>query len=154
MNSIHASCIAFGSFGVLLRGEAGSGKSSLCLRLIDGEGFGLGQRAMRAQLVADDQVVIQNKSRKLLASPPQALAGKLEIRGLGIVHVKHRKSVELKLVVDLKPAKIISRLPELGEMQIERRGVTLPYMMLDASLPDAAAKLRTAVTQLRKLGIF
>jgi len=154
VSSIHANCIAFGSFGVLLRGEPGSGKSSLSLRLIDSEGFGLGERAMRARLVADDQVIIQNKSSKLYASPPQAIAGKLEVRGLGIVNIKYRKSVELKLVMDLQEAKSISRLPDPADMQIEIQGVTLPRLLLDASQPDAPAKLRTAVAHLRKHGKF
>ena len=48
MNSIHASCVAFGKFGVLIRGASGSGKSSLCLRLMDDEGFGIGDTLMRA----------------------------------------------------------------------------------------------------------
>ena len=46
MSLLHASCVAFGDVGVLIRGKSGSGKSSLCLRLIDGEGFGLGTTAL------------------------------------------------------------------------------------------------------------
>ena len=45
---VHATCVAIGGAGVLLRGPSGAGKSDLALRLIDGGGTD-GPR-----LVADD----------------------------------------------------------------------------------------------------
>jgi len=70
------------------------------------------------------------------------------------VNINYRKSVELKLVVDLQEAKSISRLPDPADMQIEIQGITLPRLWLDASQFDAVAKLRAAVTHLRKHGKF
>jgi serine kinase of HPr protein (carbohydrate metabolism regulator) len=151
MSLIHASCIAFGKVGVLIRGGPGSGKSSLCFRLIDQEGFGLGDTAMRAELVADDQVEIRLTDGALIASAPAALAGKLEIRGLGIVDLHHRSEAALKLVVDLGPAKDIPRMPEAVDGVVTFLGVNLPRLMLDATTVDAPARLRAA---LGHFGVF
>ena len=149
MNNIHGTCVAFGRFGVLLRGASGSGKSSLALRLIDTEGFGIGQLNLRAKLVADDRVILQIGGAKIFASSPARLAGKLEIRGLGIVTLEHLKTVDLRLVVDLLPHKSIPRLPEMTDTQVELLGAKLPRLTLDAQLADAPAKLRAAVVHLK-----
>jgi HPr kinase/phosphorylase len=68
-------------------GPPGSGKSDLVLRLVD-RGF---------MLVADDQVEIDQG----MAAPAPALAGLLEVRGLGIVRMSYRPAARLALVVDL-----------------------------------------------------
>jgi HPr kinase/phosphorylase len=145
MSLLHASCVAFGDVGVLIRGKSGSGKSSLCLRLIDGEGFGLGTTALCAILVADDQVVISPSGSTLFASPPTALAGKLEIRGLGIIALPHQPTAHLGMVIDLLSAGEIERLPEPAALQATVEGVTLPRLALDAFDVAAAAKLRAAL---------
>ncbi|MDP9095534.1 MAG: phosphotransferase, partial [Pseudomonadota bacterium] len=82
---IHASCAARDGSGVLLTGPPGSGKSDLLLRLID-RGY---------CLVADDQVDISEG----LARPPMALAGLLELRGLGIMHFPFVAPVPIVLTV-------------------------------------------------------
>jgi HPr kinase/phosphorylase len=82
---LHANCVSRVGHGVLLVGPPGSGKSDLTLRLID-RGF---------DLVADDQVDITN----LTASPPAALAGLLEVRGLGILRRPYVPRAVLCLVV-------------------------------------------------------
>ena len=145
MTVIHASCVAFGEIGVLVRGQPGSGKSSLCLSLIDGSGFGLGQTLMRAVLVADDQVEIASEAGRILASPPAALAGKLEIRGLGIVNLGFKQRVPIGLVVDLTPAAEIGRLPEPRDLLADIASITLPRFMLDAKTPTAPAQMRAAL---------
>jgi HPr kinase/phosphorylase len=72
---------------VLLLGPPGSGKSDLVLRLLD-HGF---------TLVADDQVDVENG----IARPPAALAGLLEVRGLGLMRVSHISEARIKLAVTL-----------------------------------------------------
>lgn len=67
---LHGSCAALGEEAVLLLGPPGSGKSDLLLRLID-RGF---------RLVGDDQVLVDDGKVRA----PDALAGMIEIRGVGI----------------------------------------------------------------------
>ena len=85
---LHASCAAREGHGVLLLGPSGSGKSDLLLRLID-IGFAL---------VADDRVDLADG----VASPPAALAGLLEVRGLGVVRLPHLSSAPVVLAVELR----------------------------------------------------
>ena len=86
---IHGSCASRGGLGVLLLGPPGSGKSDLVLRL----------RARGFELVADDRVDIVDG----IARPPPALAGLLEVRGLGIFRLPYAAEARLALVVDLAP---------------------------------------------------
>jgi serine kinase of HPr protein (carbohydrate metabolism regulator) len=110
--NIHASCVvvgragdalgAPGDAGLLLLGESGSGKSDLALRLI-----GLG-----AELVADDRCDLFVSSGVLHATAPSALAGMIEVRGLGIVSMPYRSEAQIKLVVRLAASDAVPRMPE------------------------------------------
>jgi serine kinase of HPr protein (carbohydrate metabolism regulator) len=129
---LHASCVDLSGAGVVLLGPSGSGKSDLALRLIDGG----------ARLVADDRVVIERSGDQLTARPPEAIAGLIEVRGLGIMRVGHCAASALGLVVSLgdRPA---PRLPERATCQIV--GVALPQLELDPWTPSACAKIRLAL---------
>jgi HPr kinase/phosphorylase len=140
---IHASCVAFGDRAVLIRGPSGSGKSELVLRLIDAEGYGLGNMPQRATLVADDQVLLTQTDDTIYAKPAPALAGLLEIRGQGIVSLNYVQNIALCLVVDLVPASEISRMPEPEELTTMIMGVKLPRLALDGHAAAAPAKLRS-----------
>jgi len=122
---IHASCAAQHDAGVLLLGPSGSGKSDLLLRLLD-RGFAL---------VADDRVDIVDG----LASPPPELAGKLEVRGLGIVRLLHVGPVRLALVVVL--ARDVARLPALAI----HPEFGLPSVGVDPVMASAAARVALAL---------
>jgi hypothetical protein len=89
--NIHASCVRLGRAGVLLLGPSASGKSDLALRLI-GKG---------ARLVSDDRTELFLKGGVLHARPPRALAGLLEIAGLGIIAQPHAAQAAIKLAVQL-----------------------------------------------------
>lgn len=132
--TVHATCILLDGIGILIRGPSGAGKSDLALRLID-EG---------ATLVADDRVYLAAEAGRVMARPTDPLAGKLEVRGLGIVAVDHLDEVEVGLVVDLIPVEEIARLPEPATIVLE--GITVPCLQLDPAQPSATAKLRLAVT--------
>ena len=84
----HATTVLVDGTGVLLRGPSGSGKSDLALRLIDGG----------ARLVADDQTALAVENGVLVAHPPRSIAGRLEVRGLGIVTVPWAPSAPIGLV--------------------------------------------------------
>jgi HPr kinase/phosphorylase len=85
----HASCAARpGSGGfdaVLLLGAPGSGKSNFLLRLLD-RGW---------SLVADDQAIVLHGS----VSAPAALAGMIEVFGLGLFRLPFLPQAPLRLVV-------------------------------------------------------
>ena len=130
---LHASCVELSGTGVVLVGPSGSGKSDLALRLID-EG---------AQLVADDRVVIERRGARLIARPPEAIAGLIEVRGLGIMRVGHCASSPLGFVVALRGDQPAQRLPERATYEV--LGVALPYLELDPWAPSACAKIRLAL---------
>ncbi len=141
---VHGTTIAFGNRAILLRGVPGSGKSSLALMLIDATGNGLGKTPLTAKLVADDQTVLTARSGKIFAAPPQSLRGLLEVRGVGIVTIDYTPEAELALVADLVISAEISRLPEPADATTELLALTFPRIFLDATLPQAAARLRLA----------
>ena len=116
MIRLHASCAARDSAGLLLLGPPGAGKSDLLLRLID-RGF---------TLVADDQVEVEDGA----ASPPAALAGLLEVAGLGIMRLPHVAGVTLRLAVQLARGE---RLPLPCRYEI----LDLPMVSVDPCLPSA-----------------
>lgn len=118
----HASCAARDGNGVLLLGPSGSGKSDLLLRLLD-HGF---------TLVADDRVDVEAGQ----ASAPPALAGLIEVRGLGVMRVSFIASARLALVVELgQPDRLPS--PE------QRLGV--PFVRIDPQLASAPARVSAAL---------
>jgi len=135
---IHGTCVALpeddaGWAAVLLRGPSGAGKSDLALRLID-EG---------ACLVADDQTKLRRHRGSLLAGPPATIAGRIEVRGLGILTLPYRDDVPLRLVCDLIAPEAVERLPEAGCVHLADMNIpVLALAPFDASTP---AKLRLGV---------
>jgi len=145
---VHATCVALRPRGkssagpwraVLLRGASGAGKSDLALRLIEAGG----------RLVADDQTRLTRSGRSLFATAPAALAGLLEVRGIGIVKLARGQLLSrasLSLLVDLVAADRIERLPEPAEENLS--GVVLPVLALAPFEISAAAKLRLALARI------
>src|SRR5215212_6479385 len=115
---LHASTVAIDGRAVLISGPSGSGKSDLALRLLD-RGF---------SLVSDDQTLVCREGDRLIASPPPNIAGKLEIRGIGIVEMDHLADVPVALLVELTSE--IQRMPDDKERPILR--VPLPLIGVDA----------------------
>jgi HPr kinase/phosphorylase len=141
----HGTCVALGRTAALLRGPSGSGKSDLALRFL----FlaRRGPAALEAPiLVADDQVWLVRNGERLLARPPDAIRGKMEVRGVGIVEVKSLMEAELALVVDLVPALQIERLPE-GDATARLLGVELPRVALFPWEASAPIKLAIALAR-------
>ncbi len=133
-HQLHASCVSIGGQGVLILGESGSGKSDLCLRLIDSG----------AVLVADDRVVLEVDSMgRLMARAPERLRGLLEVRGLGVMSVPYEQQAPLSLVVesDTRP----ERVPDLDGQTVSLYGVSLPRLCLNLLHNSASAKVRLAL---------
>lgn len=122
--SIHAAAVLVGARAVLIRGPAGAGKSTLVLRLIQGAQAGLWPFA---RLVGDDRVHVRNAHGRLLVEPAPALAGLLEIRGLGLRRLPFEPLAVVGWVVDLADADA-ARLPEASQQQIVLDGVSLPRL--------------------------
>ena len=124
---------------VLLRGPSGAGKSDLALRLIDAG----------ARLIADDQTHLERKGRVLVASAPAAIAGRMEVRGIGIVRLTRTQLIArapVALLVDLVPPDHVERMPEpVHEVQED---ITLPLLALAPFEISALAKLRLALRQI------
>ena len=122
---IHASCAARDAAAVLLTGPAGCGKSDLLLRLLD-RGF---------VLVADDRVEVEDG----VASPPPALAGLLEVRGLGLLRLPYLAQAKLALAIELGQAG--ERLPSPAR----HPSLGLPLIALDAFGASAAQRVALAL---------
>ena len=131
---VHATAIAIDGRAVLLRGPSGAGKSDLALRLIDGG----------ARLVADDQVELRRAGERVLVTAPAAIAGLIEVRGLGILRVEAVAEATLALLVDLVRSAEVDRLPEIRREDV--LGVAAPTIALSPFEASAAAKLRLALS--------
>jgi HPr kinase/phosphorylase len=137
--TVHASAVLAGARAVLIRGPAGAGKSRLVRALIQAAETGL---LRFARLVGDDRVHLEARHEHLLVRPAAALAGLLEVRGVGIVRLDHEPVAVVGLVVDLA-ADDAERLPAAIETVV--RGVRLPRLAVAAgteSLPPVLAALR------------
>jgi len=99
--SVHASAVLAGARAVLIRGPAGAGKSRLALALIEARETGL---LPFVRLVGDDRVHLQPAHGRLLVRPTPALAGLIEVRGIGIRKLAHEPVAVVGLVVDLGAA--------------------------------------------------
>jgi HPr kinase/phosphorylase len=147
---LHATCVAFGTAGVLLVGEPGAGKSDLALRITSGCAAQLRHLPpVPIMLVADDQVLLSNENGSLIARPPQNIAGKLEIRGVGILDVPYLPAAEVQLIVRLVPFGTVPRLPPEPLAHEMHCGAGIPVLELDPFEASAPLKLRLAVYQLR-----
>ncbi len=132
MVQVHGTCVELAGMGVLLRGPSGSGKSDLALRLID----------RGARLVADDRVDLRASGAALIATPPEPIAGRMEVRGIGIIDIPAAAETRLGLVVDLVPPQATERLPEPSFCTF--LGIRVPLIALAPFEASAAAKVRLA----------
>jgi serine kinase of HPr protein (carbohydrate metabolism regulator) len=142
---LHATAIAVGGRAALLFGASGSGKSDLALRCLIPIAR-LGGKAVTPELVADDQVEIALEGGQIVCRPPPPIAGRIEVRGLGIVDVPHlpMARVVLAVVLDGPPAE---RMPEPAMRQI--LGIDIPEIQLSPFEASAPMKLLLALQQAR-----
>jgi len=130
---VHATCVAIGGRGVLLAGRSGAGKSDLALRLID----------RGAELVSDDYTELRCVGEILLARAPGTIAGKIEVRGIGVVEMEQAADVPVCLYADLDRS--IERLPEAQTIALAGRPI--PRIALAALEPSAPLKLEYALVR-------
>lgn len=136
---MHGTSVALGEDAALLRGPSGAGKSDLALRFItvfaeDG-----------ACLVSDDQTRLALKGGHVVVSAPDAIAGLLEVRGLGPVAMTARGGARLRLIVDLVAPADVPRLPPEPAPRETVLGRQVPLMRLAPFEASAAVKLKLAL---------
>ena len=128
----NVTCVAIDGRGLLIEGPPGSGKSTLALKLID----------RGAMLVGDDGVSLELRDGRLWAAPPPHIAGKLEIRGVGIVDLP---CTDAPAALSLNLAATAPRLPELGS--VEWLGKSIPQLAFVSRAPAAALRCEYALAR-------
>lgn len=132
--TLHASLIALrvreAWRGALIEGPSGTGKSDLALRCLLA-GF---------SLAADDRVIVFANDGALWGRAPDAIAGLIEARGVGIRRVTPLPFARIDLAVDLAAAPDeVERLPN-GETRV-LFGIAVPAARLWPFEAAAPAKL-------------
>lgn len=126
MITVHGVLVEVYGEGVLLLGDSGVGKSEAAIELV--------KRGHR--LVADDAVEIKRVSDKsLVGSSPEIIRHFIELRGIGIIDVKHifgmgsvKDSEKIDLVIKLEPW--------VAGKVYDRLGMSTEYeTILDLSIP-------------------
>lgn len=133
--NLHATSVARSGRAVLLLGPSGSGKSDLALRLFD-HGFGL---------VSDDRTLVRRDGNRLVASAPETIRGRMEVRGIGIVSVAAAGDTPVALAVELSNA--VARMPD-DSLQRNFLGIDIPLVTIDATTASAAQKVAIALDHL------
>ena len=131
--TLHATTVAIGGWGVIITGRSGAGKSDLALRLID----------RGAELVSDDYTVLTASDGVLTAAAPATIAGRMEVRGIGIVDWPYRIVAPGVMTVALGDED--ERMPD--PQMIEIAGVTLPQVVIDPRWPSAPIKVEWALAR-------
>jgi hypothetical protein len=143
--TVHASAVLVGPQAVLIRGQAGVGKSRLALALIRAAASG---QVGFARLVGDDRVHLEVHHGRLLVRPAAVLAGLVEVRGLGIRRLPYEPVAVVGWVVDLATFDV-QRMPAQSNLSVVIAGVRLPrlavasgedplpFVLAMLALPDA-----------------
>lgn len=135
--TLHASCVAIQGRAVLIEGGSGEGKSDLSLRLID----------RGAVLVSDDYTICRRRGGALEGCAPANIAGKIEVRGIGIVEMPHLENAPIALLI-----MILESPPRLPDDIRTRRiaGIEVPVLALPALEPSAPIKVELALSRIGK----
>jgi serine kinase of HPr protein (carbohydrate metabolism regulator) len=141
--TVHASAVLVGARAVLIRGPSGSGKSRLALDLIAAAQAGL---LRFARLVGDDRLHLESAGGRLLARPAEALAGLIEVRGVGLRRLAHEPCAVVGWVVDVA-AGDAERMPAAAQGRVEIAGIELPRLAVAAgaaALPQVVAHVTSS----------
>lgn len=97
-----------------------------------------------ACLIADDRVVIERVDNQLMASAPAAIAGKLEVRGIGIIELAPSPPAPVRLIVELVGPGGAARFPDPWPMKIIL-GLQVPVLQIAAFEAAAPQKVIIAL---------
>ena len=144
--SVHGTAVLAGAHGLLIRGASGSGKSRLALALLE----------RGARLIADDRVHLSACHGRVVATAPAVIAGRIELRGRGLLSVTHEQNALVRLVVDIVADEALARLPEDHQLSTVLLGVVLPRQPVPAAFDHALALVSAALQALspgRNMGL-
>lgn len=139
----HATAIIIGEAGILFTGASGTGKSATALACIDAAH----QRGWHAALIADDGVILEPAARlasnsRIIARCPESIAGKVELRGSGILSPPWRSRTRLHMVVAPGSPTGAGRLPPPHSLCRIGEGVLpLVFLHYDGIAPLKALEL-------------
>ena len=117
MVNIHATGVLLDGCGVAICGASGAGKSLLALELLDR----FGRAAAPTKLVGDDRLELERRGDQVWMRPAPRLAGRIELRGRGIIECPFVAEAVLSLIVDLVDD--LERMPEPDAFVAEWLGV-------------------------------
>ncbi len=139
--NVHASCFALDGCGVLLRGAAGSGKSSLTLYMVE---------MLGADFVGDDRIDLSVQDGGLVARAAAGLEGLLHIHALGIERRAHLPQTHLALVVELVGREALDALAMPKEAAF--LGLSVAAIQICAFDLAAPQQIKKAVQSIAKSG--
>ncbi len=132
----HSTSVVIEDLGILIRGQSGSGKSDLALRLIDSG----------ATLISDDLTICKKIGDYLYLYPHSKTKGLLEVREIGIMTVPYVENIKLTLVVELV-AEEFERIPR--QMNCSILGLKFPKIKIFGKGSSAVAKIKIKLNQIR-----
>jgi HPr kinase/phosphorylase len=143
---VHANAFVIGEVGILLRGPSGSGKSALTLELLTRAR----ERGDFAALIADDRVELVASNGRLVARPHPAIAGMMEVRGVGVVRAPFEPAGLIRAVIDLVDAAgpFPDRFPDANARMTTLCGLSLPLMILRAGDAFSVVRIHAFIHEL------
>ena len=132
----HSTSVVIEDLGLMIRGQSGSGKSDLALRLIDSG----------ATLISDDLTICKKIGDYLYLYPHSNTKGLLEVREIGIMTVPYVENIKLTLVVELVEEEF-ERIP--GMMSCSILGMKFPKIKIFGKSSSAVAKIKIKLNQIR-----
>ncbi len=139
---VHATALSMGTRAAVIFGASGTGKSDLALRCLALPVSNL--ISTPAQLIADDQVVLERRESELWASAPSSIGGKLEVRGIGILEINAAGPARVALAVELVSRLEVPRLPDPWPFR-DILGLKVPVLKLWAFENSAPLKVMLAL---------
>lgn len=140
--AVHATAVLMGADGVLIRGESGAGKSLIALALIE----------RGARLIADDRLMLSACHGRLVATAPAAIAGRIELRGRGVLTVPYEHGGVIRLVADIVEDGGLERMPEPYDLSTALLGVALPRQPVPGAPDHAVWLIEAALAALTDVG--
>ena len=140
IKNFHATSVVIDSFGLMISGLSGIGKSDLALRLIDSG----------ATLISDDITICKRVNNKVYLFPPNKTKGLLEVREIGIINVPYVENINLVMIIHLLK-KNNERIPEKKFKRI--LGLNFPVLSLNGKTPSSVIKVKVKlneITEIRK----